>query len=154
MSDHLSQFIILPNIFSNPPSNELNTYEKDCSKFAHENFIPDYFSVDWNSIINNDKYVNLFFNNFFKRINAVLDSRAPLRKVTKTKLRFRSKLWITLGLQKSIFIKNNLFAKFIKSNDVNQTNEIHIKYRQYRNLKSTLLKKSKHSYFTKFLMTI
>ena len=114
-----------------------------------ENFILDYFSVDWNSLINNDKDVNLSFNNFFKRINAILDNHAPLRKVTKKKLRFRSKPWITLGLQKSISIKNSLFAKFIKSN-INQRNEMHIKYKQYRNLVSTLLKRSKCLFFTKF----
>ena len=48
------------------------------------------------------------------------------------------------------FIKNSLFAKFIKSNDINQTNEMHIKYKQYRNLILTLLKRSKRSYFRKF----
>ena len=120
--------------FSNPPSNKSNIYERDWFNFVQENFILDYFSVDWNSLINNDKDVNLSFNNFFKRINAILDNHAPLRKVTKKKLRFRSKPWITLGLQKSIFIKNSLFVKFIKSKDINQKNEIHIKYKQYRNL--------------------
>ena len=112
--------------------------------------ILDYFFVDWNSLINNDKDVNLSFNNFFKRINAILDNHAPLRKVTKKKLIYRSKPWTTLGLQKSISIKNSLFVKFIKSNDINQKNEMHIKYKQYRNLISTLLKRSKCLYFTKF----
>ena len=150
ISDHLPQFIILPNIFSNPPSNKSDIYERDWSNFMQENFILNYFSVDWNSLINYDKDVNHSFNNFFKRINAILDNHAPLRKVAKKKLRFRSKPWITLGLQKSISIKNSLFAKFIKSNDINQRNEMHIKYKQYRNLISTLLKRSKCLYFTKF----
>ena len=154
ISDHLPQFIILPNTFSNPPSNKSNIYERDWCNFVQENFILDYFSVDWNSLINNDKDVNLSFNNFFKRINAILDNHAPLRKVTKKKLRFRSKPWITLGLQKSISIKNSLFAKFIKSNDINQKNEMHIKYKQYRNLISTLLKRSKRCILQNFLMTI
>ena len=73
-----------------------------------------------------------------------------IKKFTKNKLRFRSKSWITLGLQKSVSIKNSLFAKFIKSNDINQKNEMHEKYKQYRNLISTLLKRSKRLYFTKF----
>ena len=54
-----------------------------------------------------------------------------------------------LALQKSISIKNSLFAKLIKSNDINQRNEMHIKYKQHKNLISTLLKKSKCLYFTK-----
>ena len=79
ISDHLPQFIILPNIFSNPPSNKSKTYERDWSNFVQENFILDYFSADWNFIINNDKDINLSFNNIFKRINAILDNHAPLR---------------------------------------------------------------------------
>ena len=73
----------------------------------------------------------------------------PLGKTHK-KLGFRSTSWITLGLQKSILIKNNLFTKFIKSNDIIKKNETHIKYKQYRNLISTVLKRSKCSYFAIF----
>ena len=78
----------------------------------------------------------------------------PLAKSKKKKLRLRFKPWITLGLQKSISIKNSLFSKFIKSNDINQKKEKHIKYKQYRNLISTLPKRSKRSYFTKFFHDI
>ena len=73
ISDHLPQFIILPNISSNPSSNKSNIYERDWSNFVRENFILDYFSeIYWNSLINNDKDVNLSFN-FFKRINLNLN---------------------------------------------------------------------------------
>ena len=81
--DHLPEFIILPNIFSNPPSNKSNIYERDWSNFVQENLILEYFSVDWNSLINNDNDVNLSFKIFLKRINAILDNHASLRKVTK-----------------------------------------------------------------------
>ena len=67
ISDHVPQFIILPNIFYNPPSNKSNIYERDWSNFVQENFILDYFSVNWNSIINDDKDINFSFNNFFLR---------------------------------------------------------------------------------------
>ena len=66
ISNHLPQFIILPNIFSNLASNKSNICERDWSNFAQKNFIPDYFSADWNSLINNDKDANLFLN-IFKR---------------------------------------------------------------------------------------
>ena len=66
ISDHLPQFIILPNIFPNPPSNKTNIYERDWFNFVQDNFILDYFSVDWNSLINNDKDVNFYFNNFLR----------------------------------------------------------------------------------------
>ena len=73
-----------------------------------------------------------------------------IKKFTKNKLRFRSKSWITLGLQKSVSIKNSLFAKFIKTNYINQEKSKHyMKYKQYRNFMSTLLKRIKRSYFFK-----
>ena len=51
ISDHLPQFLIVPNIFSNPPSSKSNTYERDWSNFDQENFILDYFSIDWNETL-------------------------------------------------------------------------------------------------------
>ena len=45
--DHLPQFSIIPNMFGNIPSNKSNIYEWDWSKFDRENFLLDYFSVDW-----------------------------------------------------------------------------------------------------------
>ena len=37
ISDHLPQFLIVPNIFSKPPSNKSNIYERDWSNFDQEN---------------------------------------------------------------------------------------------------------------------
>ena len=47
ISDHLPQFTIIPNMFGNILGNKSNIYEWDRSKFDQENFILDYFAVDW-----------------------------------------------------------------------------------------------------------
>ena len=39
ISDHLLQFFVAPDNFSNPPSTKLNIFERDWSKFDQENFI-------------------------------------------------------------------------------------------------------------------
>ena len=61
------------------------------------------------------------------------------KKISKNKLKFEDK--ITLGLQKSISIKNQSLPKFIKLKEPCKKKEAHIRYKQYRNLLSTLLKK-------------
>ena len=66
------------------------------------------------------------------------------------KLKFRTKLWITFGIQKSISIKNKLLKKFINKNDPQIKAEFHEKYKKYRNLLSTLLKEIKQIYYTKY----
>ena len=43
---------------------------------------------------------------FLNKINFILDKYAPLKKVSKSKLKFKSKPWITSGIQKSISLKN------------------------------------------------
>ena len=43
ISDHLPQFLIIPNIFGNVSGNKSNIYEWDWSKFDQENFILDFF---------------------------------------------------------------------------------------------------------------
>ena len=65
----------------------------------------------------------------------------------------RNKPWITLGLQKSISIKNDLLTEYIKLKDVTLKNEAQIKYKQYRNQLSTLMKESKKSYFTSYFQS-
>ena len=50
ISNHLSQFAIIPNIFGNTASNKLNIYERELNKFDQENFILDYFPIDWEDL--------------------------------------------------------------------------------------------------------
>ena len=47
ISDHLPQFLIAPEIFRNSPSSKSNYFEHDWSNFNQQNFILDYFSVNW-----------------------------------------------------------------------------------------------------------
>ena len=68
----------------------------------------------------------------------------------KYKLKFKSKPWISLGLQKSISVKNKLLTNFMDKKDLVLKEEFHTKYKKYRNLLSTLMKKSKQGYYDKY----
>ena len=80
----------------------------------------------------------------------LLDTYAPLKRINKYKLKFTSKPWITLGLLKSISVKNKLLTNFINKKDPVLKEEFHTKYKKYRNLLSTLMKKSKQAYSDKY----
>ena len=80
----------------------------------------------------------------------LLDTYAPLKRVNKYKMKFKSKPWITLGLQKSISMKNKLLKNFINKKDPILKEEFHTNYKKYRNLLSTLMKKSKQAYYDKY----
>ena len=55
ISDHLPQFAINPNMFGNISGSKSKIYERDWSKFDRENFILDYFSVDWEVLLKIDE---------------------------------------------------------------------------------------------------
>ena len=150
ISDHLPQFMIVPNVFSNPPSNKANIFERDWSNFDQENFILDYFSIDWDVALKLDEQnVNYSTESFLNKINSLLSNYVPLKKINKYKLKFRSKPWITTGLQKSISVKNKFLTNFIKKKDPAKKAELHLQYKNHRNLLSTLLKKSRENDYKK-----
>ena len=110
ISDHLPQFLIAPHIFSNAPNKKSNIFERDWSKFNHEEFILDYFAIDWPHILklqNND--TNTSFQNFFDSMNRILDKHAPSKRL-KYKLKSKTKPSIIMALQKFVSIKNKLFS--------------------------------------------
>ena len=79
ISDHLPQFSIIPNIFGNISGNKYNICEWDWSKFAQENFILDYFSVDWDDLLKTDELnADNSTRMYLDQINILLDTYAPL----------------------------------------------------------------------------
>ena len=117
-------------------------YERDWSRFDQENFILDYFSVKWEDLL---KIAGLNADNstkmYLDKINMLLDTYAPLKRINKYKLKFKSKPWITLGLQKPISVKNKLLTYYSNKRNPILKEEFHTKNKIYRNLLSTLMRK-------------
>ena len=107
--DHLPQLLISPNTFANPPSNKSNDFERHWSKLDQENFILKFFDIDWSNLLNlNEKNVDLTTINFLNTMNSFLGKYVPFKKTSKYKLKFKTKPWITFGIQKLIPIKNTI----------------------------------------------
>ena len=84
------------------------------------------------------------------KINELLDNFAPFEKTNKYKLKLKSKPWITPGLKKSVSVKSKFLSDLIKKKDPTIKAELHLKYRNHRNLISSLLKRSKQNYYEKY----
>ena len=154
ISDHLPQFSIIADIFSNKPFPKSNVFERDWSNFDQQNFVLDFFSIDWKHNLNlENKDINGSFTSFLDTMNQILDRYAPYKKLSKYQLKFKNKPWLSKGLQKSIQIKNVFFKKYIRAKDEATKVKFHDKYKEYRNLLSTLMKKSKENYYNNFFQT-
>ena len=71
----------------------------------------------------------------------ILDKHAPFKKITKYKLKSRTKPWITTpALQESISIKNKIFKNYIKKKDTTQKCELDNNYKIYSIITVSILK--------------
>ena len=84
------------------------------SNFDQENFILDYSSIDWNETLKiEEQNIDYSTEIFLNKINELVNNFAPYKKTNKYKLKFKSKPWITPGLQKSFSVKNKLLSDFL-----------------------------------------
>ena len=120
ISDHLPEFLVAPNIFFNASYPKSNNYERDWSRFDPENG-NGIWECEWdNVLISPNTNTEKSYKTFLEKFESLLDTYAPLKKLSKNKLKFKDKPWIIPGLQKSISIKNQFLSKFLKLKDPNK----------------------------------
>ena len=113
---------------------------RDFSKFSEENFRYDISQVNWDALfLNNNNNANKIFSSFYTKLNKIINQHAPFKILSKRKLRQLSKPWITKGIKMSIKVKNKLYA--LGDN---------VRYKQFRNKISALIRLSKKDYYVTF----
>ena len=137
ISDHLPQFLIAPLIFFQmfPTKNPTSLNVIGLNSILNISFLTILQLIGpifWNFKIT----ILMHLSKTFDSMSRILDKHAPLKKLSKYKLKFKTKPWITTALQKSISVKNKLFSDFINKKDLTQKTELHIKYKSYRNMLS------------------
>ena len=83
---------------------------------------------------------------------------SSLKKVNQTEIKIQNRAldytWLTkkknISIKNTFSIKNKLLTKFIKLKEPTLKNEAHTKYKLYRTMLATLLKRRKHTCFSSF----
>ena len=95
-------------MFSDNPDTKCNIFERNWANFNKAVFVMDYFDKDCSNILNlKQGNVDVSMKNFVNNMNDLLDKHAPFKKISKRKLKFKTKPWITAALQKPISIKDS-----------------------------------------------
>ena len=88
----------------------------------------------WTEIIDRNVGTDLNYNNFYRKIENILDYMAPYRKLTQKELKREQMPWITRG----ILVSMGIVAL----------------HKRYRNMIATLLRRSKANYFSSFFFLL
>ena len=93
-------------MFSDNPTTKSNIFERSWKNFNQAEFVMDYFDKDWSNILNfKHGNVNVSMVNFVNNMNDLLDKHAPFKKISKYKLKFKTKPWITPVFKSQFLLK-------------------------------------------------
>ena len=137
ISDHFSQFCIFKSM------KEKIKIKKKVKLQDFSRFSAELSGVNWNvPPITGACDVDNLFSSFYNKFNKIVNKYAPLKALSKRKVKQLCKPWITKGLRVSIRIKNKLYA----SGDVSN-------YKVCRDKICSLTCISKQQYYFKFFST-
>ena len=109
-----------------------------------EKFEQDLEHINWVEALKiSDKNVDTSLGNFLQIINSLIEKHAPLKQITKKKIKTKSKPWITTGFLTSILNKNKKYNKFCKTKDQERKDLLYQQFKNYRNILLNLTKRVK-----------
>ena len=97
--------------------------------------------------------VNSSCESFFSSFGNLLDSHAPLKKISNKVFKRQFKPWITKAIRVSIKKRNKLKSKFIRAKDSKIKKLLEDKYKFYRNSIVTLTRPKQKNHFNTFFQT-
>ena len=99
--------------------------------------------ANWTEIIDTNVGTDLSYNNFYRKIENILDYMAPYTKLTREELKREQMPWKTRGILVSMGIRDTLYKTWTEEKDSQFKDIIVALYKRYRNLIVNLLRRSK-----------
>ena len=88
-----------------PKAINLIFMKRTCQNVLHKVLLLTIFSVDWQDLWKIDEVnANNLTKMYIDKINMLLDTHNLVKRINKYKMKFNFKLWLVLGLEKSISV--------------------------------------------------
>ena len=139
--DHLPNFLILESELLKQTKKSITV--RDTKTFDQDEFTRELYHLNLCEHIELAENANTAYNIFHKRFLSLLNKHAPYKSLTKREINISQKPWLTKGILTSINIKRKLFKTYKNTNQ----NEIYTRYKKYRDLLNSLIRKSKKSHY-------
>ncbi len=114
LSDHLASFLIIPDQNQQHLPKKHNITKRDTKNFNQYIFMNEIEQINWDNILQCEKAdANYSFNAFYERIDNILNTHMPIRKITKKEFKQKYKPWVTNEILKSIKRRGQILKKYI-----------------------------------------
>ena len=147
---YLAQLLIIPENLDEKNFDQ-NVYQRNLKNLNKDNLKKDLSKINWQTVLEYEREdPNFSFDIFEKEIKNVLDEHMPFKKLTKKDIKQQSKPWITQGIKTSIKRREQLYAKYLKSKNIEIKEEYHRQYKDLRNQLVTISRQSKSNYYQNY----
>ena len=148
---HLPSFMIMPRKNQNHQPKKHNIFTRSSKNFDSVAFTHDYNNTDWNDVIDIGKNdVNFSLENFMSKMNELLDTHLPLRKVSKREFKQKFKPWVSNTILTKIRDKNKAFKKYLKAVIPSKKSDYFNKFKSLKNEITYLMRTGKKEYYKKY----
>ena len=125
-------------------------YARNWRIFNKNEFESELKNINWNNVTNQDIGTDQSFDNFYFKIEKLLDEMAPVKKLTKKEMGLKRAPWITYGMLQSMKERDYIYKMFCAEKNPIAKSALKNSYKTFRNRIVKLLRISKKQYFSKF----
>ena len=160
---HLPSFIIIPKPNQNHLPKHHNIYKRNIKNFNPKdpNFplqvklmSDELKKIDWNTVMEISKNdANISFNNWWSKLEPIIDKFMPLEKITNKEYKRKFKPWITTGLINCMKRRDKLLRQYINAKNTTVKLALKSEYKLLRNQIVELTKMSKNNFYKKYFST-
>jgi hypothetical protein len=97
ITDHLPNFLIINRIGTFKKENI--SYKRNYTKINQERIINEVKSINWDNSLLDCGNPNDIFYSIYDKVSKVIDTYAPMEKISKKEAKFNTKPWITAALK-------------------------------------------------------
>ena len=99
VSDHISQVCIIQSSMKTKFHRQNKV--RDFSHFSQSRLNNDLIQIDWKSVIDSKREnIDGLFATFYNKLNKLSNKHAPLKKMSKRKIKQSAKPWITKAIRR------------------------------------------------------
>ena len=148
---HLPSFLITPKQNQNHLPKKHNIFKRDKKHLNSDALLTDCSNVNWDETVDLDKMdVNHSLQNFMSKMNSILDTHMPLRKISHREFKQKYKPWVSNIILTKIKEKHKKFKKYISCKNDARKAELLSQFKSLKNEITFDIRAGKKAYYQRY----